>query len=325
MILYIIIGYLFVISSNFAINKILENIRLKKISKYKDNIIIDSQEINQLINNIDEEAIHEKSKIKDSVSQKIKKVKLVKPYINKLKDATSQDNLKILNHNLKNLKISRKFLLLTGTFGYYYSLKKEIAYSSKKVIGHEVMHAASSILVREVSLSGFAQRDAKTSIGIGLTEGYTELLAFRLFGKKIDFYKYLVRINKMIELFFDDKTEMENYYFNCDLPALIRKLEGFADRKQVIDLITKLDIFALAPDLEIFLSKRKVDICLTLYEWFLNANPSIEKIKKMESIMSEDKLLKYILTLKKAKLNKNNPYDNRIINENKHKVLNKKK
>ena len=275
----------------------MNNLRLKRISKY-DNCIIRDTEALQLYNIKNKKEEFSKIVIKDLL-----------PYLEKLKFYTSHNNLTTVYDNLNNLKIKKNiFLVLSGATGGYSADKNMISYATNESIGHEFLHLASSKYDKEndVIFSGFKQQKGIACIGRGLNEGYTELLASKIYNKnnKITAYKKLVRIAELFQLFFDDPKEMENYYFNHNLPGLIHYMEQFAPKDEIIKLILDVDNIYFFDDI-ILSSLSTYDylkIQLKLYEWFISKNNSTEKLMVFENILCRNKIIELSLKNQKVKL-----------------------
>jgi len=158
-------------SSMFVTNKI----RFKKISEYdgcivKDFSFIEDYDIQELKSAINQEKISQLSTI-----------------IMKLKNYTSEENLKTVYKNLSTVKIKRNFMMMFETTGSYSSKKNTIKYFLSSALGHEFLHMSSSYYdsKNDISCVGFKQQKGVSLIGKGLNEGYTELLASRIYNKKI--------------------------------------------------------------------------------------------------------------------------------------------
>lgn len=95
----------------------------------------------------------------------------------------------------------------------------------------------------DLSLSGFYVYCSKFGFGFGLNEGYTELLASRIFNKnnRATAYYGLVKICKMLELFFDDPEDMRKLFFSCNLMGVIEKLKEYMPEEEVYAIIFELD------------------------------------------------------------------------------------
>ena len=204
------------------------------------------------------------------------------------------EQLKLVYRNVANVKVKKmKLIDLLTICGYYDAIKREISYNNERTLTHEFLHMASSIhnYETDVSFSGLCQWDSKTKIGVGLNEGYTELLNERIFSAENpnDVYIEEMNIARAIELFFDDKKDMMNYYFECDLPGFIKYFENFMPREEFIKLLLEIDKLSLLLCKGIpFIDTKLVNIYKKIYEAFANSNPSIDKLKMMESIIFED-------------------------------------
>jgi len=307
-ILTIIIGYLLpvFITSNF-ITIINNKKRLKRISKYAGCLIKDGLDNKN----------YDISKLKQKINQE--KVKKILPYVEKLSEYTSEENLKNIYLNLNTLKIKRNpFIIIYGINAGYSILKNEITYFDKNSIGHEFLHFSSSFYDNEsgVVYGGFQQSKGMASIGQGLDEGYTELLASRIYNKnhKVGAYKSEVKIARLLEFFFSDKKEMEKYYFNHNLPGFIHYLEQFSSRDEVINLILAIDlVHHTSRKGSVLPIYNSLKIQLKLYNWLISKCHNSEKIKEFEKIISENKFIWLILNNQKMKLVRKSPYEKKGI------------
>lgn len=238
--------------------------------------------------------------------------KLVIPYVEKLKDHLDENNLNNLYRNLKTLRITdqNKFENLFYA-GLYNSQTNTIKLDTKKnALGHELLHLASSYYDKETNINyvGFKQGQGKTQIGAGLNEGYTELLNERIFPKnnRKNPYKNETKIAKLFEFFFEDKKEMENYYFNNNLPGFIHHMEQFAPRQEIINLILDVDrinetTMDFTNPLPTFLS---IKTQLKLYDWYENSCPNKQKLRAFKNEICKSTLVEIALSGKKAILTK---------------------
>ena len=169
--------------------------------------------------------------------------KELKMYIFKLEKEIGKNNLNNLYNNLKNLKIEQdRLMLLTGLLGYYQGKENKLKYSLSSVIGHEILHLASSYYNKEDNIhqTGFVLYHKKIVYGKALNEGYTDLLARRLFNTKTSFYQGEVRVVRFLELLFN-KEEVATYYFNNDLVSFINKLSHYIGKEEALKLILEFD------------------------------------------------------------------------------------
>lgn len=230
-----------------------------------------------------------------------KKKEILRPYVEKLSDYISLEDMKLVRANFNSLHIRRRpsFYLdnNTGTYSNYYN---KIIYSKDCALGHEFLHMASSTYDRKTNIdfSGFEQMDDKNIIGTGLNEGYTELLNKRIFDVDSgdNAYAREVRVAKMLELFFDDEKEMTHLYFTCDLPRFIKHLENYAPRGEIIKLITDLDDYCCYNREygDLFKFAKIISIYDRIYKWFISKSNDQEKINKLEKLIKEDKVVSKI-------------------------------
>lgn len=289
---------------------ILERAKLKHISKAEGNIVSTNVPTPQ-------EPIEEKE-----LSDKTKK--FIRPFIEKLVQNTNDKNLETLKRNLKTITIKHLSPLMLLYYSGAYDVKNnKIEIITKKSFGHELLHLASSYYDdnTKISYTGFRQSKNGVFIGDGLNEGYTELLASRLYNKqnKIRAYKKGVKIARLFEFFFDDPKEMESYYFNHNLPGFIHHLEKFAPRKEILKLIHEIDNIKtyssawLSPLPTINYIKAQVN----LYNMFERSNPNPEKLQEFKDLIFETPMAAMIISRQEFKLNHSAKKLNNEKNQNK--------
>lgn len=280
---------------------LVEKIRVNKISKggvIKSCPFIDDLSLEERKKSIDEE-----------------KLKILLPLVEKLKDYTAPENLKAVYRNLSSIKIKRNIILLLGGIGGNYSPENNrIIYSLETLLAHEFLHLASSYYDHEnkIIYSGFKQQKQDAVIGRGLNEGYTELLAFKIYDKnKAGAYKSEVKLAKLLEFFFDDPKDMEKFYFNHDLPGFVHYLEQFAPRAEVIKLLIDIDSIniSIKGTGNPLVAYNTVKTQVALYNWFATKNKDPEKLQQFREIIGENKLVSMIINKQKTRLYKENPYD----------------
>ena len=108
---------------------------------------------------------------------------------------------------------------------------------------HELFHIASTKYDLGDVYSGFSQINESVSIGYGLTEGYTELLNQRYFGKSNTShlsYSFEKNAASCIEKTIN-KDKMEYLYFDSDLLGLIENLSHYNTRGNVMKFLADLD------------------------------------------------------------------------------------
>lgn len=240
-----------------------------------------------------------------------RKVKELLPYVEKLSNHVDEELLKDMYRNLSETKLKRKKkMLFSDLSGFYNPEKKIIEVNDKNSIGHEVLHMASSYYYKKKKEShcGFEQANDKAFIGRGLNEGYTELLASRIYNKdgKVETYKNEARIAKLFELFFDNPKDMEKYYFRHNLPGFIIYMQQFIPRKELIGMIITLDeINRLYSRGIITFTFKTAKLSMDLYKYFLRTNPSMKKRMAFEKILKESKLAELALNREKVSLQRN--------------------
>ena len=172
----------------------------------------------------------------------------IKILVKIIEEKVDSENLKNLYNNLSNVKVRQSFLLLLqGIKGQYNGEENILEYSLKTAKGHELLHLASSYYDKKNNIcqSGFITHIGNVTFGRALNEGYTDLLTRRLFNSGTSFYNGEVKITRFFELLLN-KKEMEKYYFNNDMPGLIKQLSNYVSREEAIKLITLFDFgFAL--------------------------------------------------------------------------------
>lgn len=273
-------------------------IQLHRLSPYNGKTIASKNFVLGKVDSLEQEAIDYEKK------------EVLKPYILTLSNYVEAEDLKIISNNLKTVDIKRQpllFLLFVG--GMYNSQNNHLLFASNSSFGHEFLRLASSIYDREtgISLSGFEQQKKNAYIGRGLSRGYTELLASRLYHKKneVEAYMNLVKFAQMIEFFFDNPKEMSHLYFTCNLPGLIKQLEEYASNKEVMQLIKDMDFaYVNGRYYSPFALLKSVQIQMKLYQWFQAKCKDEEKLSKFEKLACKNKVVSLLIKGKKLKLNR---------------------
>ena len=219
-----------------------------------------------------------------------------------------KNNLKsllIINHEfLINEKETIKSLACYNHLGNWILVDKKFVH---KVLFHELFHVASSIKIKNdnntLLFSGFRQTKNDETIGIGLNEGYTEILVKRYFKENNDLITYPIEtsIAKSLEIIVESE-KMEQLYFTADLKGLILELCKYIDKEEIMDFLTKLD----------FLYK---------YSNLKNTNSLIQK-KLKSSLLITNKFLIKCYYKKLEIMHINNLIDDIKIKENMYNFLN---
>ena len=117
----------------------------------------------------------------------------------------------------------------------------------KNTLSHEILHAATYMTDDNVTYYGFYQNSGTYDVGMGINEGYTELLARRYFEKETGYYDDEVIMAHLIEDIIS-KSKMEHLYFFSDLKGLMTELTKYADKKAVNRFILDFDSYCARPN-----------------------------------------------------------------------------
>ena len=175
-------------------------------------------------------------------------------FYNRLKEKKPNSEFPLFFNNLKDLLIinynfSKNKSVTSITLGGYHSEKNYLLLNEKevnKIIFHELFHVASSCNIKNdndiITFCGFHQEKNDKGIGLGLNEGYTEVLVKRYFPdfETINAYKTEVVIAKSLELIIGQEL-MEDFYFTANLQGLIKELTKYISLDEIMDFITKFD------------------------------------------------------------------------------------
>lgn len=106
---------------------------------------------------------------------------------------------------------------------------------------HELLHQASSKSIDGVVYSGFSTYSNSEYIGVGINEGYTQLLSERYFCENEGSSYFIeVEILKILENIVG-KDKMEKYYFKADCSSLITQLTNYEEYNSIIEFIKDVD------------------------------------------------------------------------------------
>ena len=240
----------------------------------------------------------------------------VKSYMQKLQSALGND-IRIANHNFSTLRVEQEQCIRkTGACGTYNGTDNTIKYvkNDSYILGHEMIHMASYMYDPKLGIHyhGFMQQKGNTIICTGLNEGYTELLASRMFNKgRIGSYPRLVRIIKLLEEFFPNPQIVSHYYFTCNLPAFLHHLGKYCTQQEIKEIIHGLDQlyeYAFTPNhiKAITIETKLAAKIYNIYERNFVNDPA--KIKSFRKKVGENKLSALAINNKKYKLTKQNPF-----------------
>ncbi len=184
----------------------------------------------------------------------------------------SNESMQIIKRNIDSIKVNSNWLnslnlCFRGAGGSYdpsnHSIKENYFLTKlnisnyiegkklfQKIISHELIHAASSFKDGRKITTGFCQYYIKpfmSVVGIGLNEGYTEVLSNRyvvdkklIVNGKDTGYKYQRAVAELVELIVG-RDKMINMYFHGDLEGLIKGLSRYQDEMKVKEFILDLD------------------------------------------------------------------------------------
>ena len=210
----------------------------------------------------------------------------VQNFLNVLKKELSKENFDVVMKNIGNVKMKyEKNQSDSSGLGHYDHTGIIVIHDKKDDITlyHELFHASSSYhneSVEEV-FSGFhsQQPNLKRNIGLGLNEGYTELLTERYFGKYEDSgYKNEMHYAKLLEHIVGSSI-MQTLYFNHDVNSLIVELTKYNSLKNALKFLDDLDTFIILDELTKDKMKSINDIPFVEYtKWFEERNNHIKLI-----------------------------------------------
>ena len=170
----------------------------------------------------------------------------IKPLLKRIEEKTNKNNIKYINKNISNLKINKDyFLLLKGWTGSYNVKDNKVNIVNDDALYHEIFHVLSGEYDKseDTIYDGFLVSNKNGKVGIGLNEGYTEYKAATTFRNgKVKAYKKEVKLAKIVEKFFYNKKDMEEYYYRHNLPEFIYYMSQYADKEEVKSFIKDYDL-----------------------------------------------------------------------------------
>ena len=220
----------------------------------------------------------------------------INPYVKILYNYTETENLYNFAINLSTLKLQRinplRWLLLDKSMGTYDANNNIITYFNIDSIPHELMHLSSTA---NSSQSGFNLMKTGYNFGIGLNEGYTEMLAQRIFFES-DYtkaaYKTNVYLTRIFELLYSTPKEMEKAYFNADYINPLETFIKYGTLKEYKYILKHFDYFATTDiwnneEIEIFehliniiertKSKEKINEAVSIYDEYIKTEKILKK------------------------------------------------
>lgn len=303
-----------VIFSGFAVVEARQHRKYKLI---KRNMLEENKDYRKWL--ITESTFEELRSINELVSKiNWQKVQAFSYCLGVLVEKTSPSNLKTIYNNLSTLSLETDNAKCGSLEGKYLLTNVIVVRKDTDALAlpHEFLHAASSVWdkVKGIWYSGFNQYDTNTgaSIGGGLNEGYTELLSSRWYFKgRVTSYRPLVRLTELFEFFFDNPKDMENYYFNHNLPGFINYMEQFSSRKEIIEILLQMDIIRKGNGMGLFVTALdEIKVTLKLYRMFKDNCQDPVKLEQFERKIKRMPLVRLTLLGQKLKLFKDYSYGN---------------
>ncbi len=230
--------------------------KINKISKLKFNKM---EQFNEYIENLKNKIVNNKfENLTDYDREIIRNIilnynypkKLKKPAI-KLYKHTDIDNLLFCAVNLLTVTLEKSFVYreINGCFlvseGSYYSLTNEMRYHEKDAIPHEFLHMSSRTLKTDKNLkTGFANYKNKKCFAQGLNEGCTEMLSRKIFfNENYNGNSYTTKVYaiRLLELLYDNITEMERDYLRADFESFKNTFLNYGSESELEKIIYALD------------------------------------------------------------------------------------
>ena len=159
-------------------------------------------------------------------------------------------------------------------------------------IYHELFHLASSVNKNGIFYSGFSQKKFKFGklliYGVGVNEGYTELLAERFaekngINKITKTYKLEVNIAMLLEKIVGEE-KMSSLYLNANLHGLIQELAQYANEQDIINFISEVDFLHNSNDN----NKKRERYLKSVYNFLFNAYTKKLEIQKQNGIITDE-------------------------------------
>lgn len=242
--------------SFYASNKVVSTYTLNKDFKPKDiSKVSVPPELTKKYENLD---------INHIASKKFRSATL--EFANLISEKFPSNILTNFYNNINEVKIKRDFgIMMLSVSGRHSTRDNEIEIAFLSSIYHELFHMASSYYDEETKLvyTGFRQHpcDSKSDsikIGIGINEGYTELLAQRYFGQEHKLpmaYGYEVSVVEKLEKIIGQEN-MESFYLTANLPGLINELKKYTREEDISKFISSVDLISKHSE-DIFIFKNK--------------------------------------------------------------------
>lgn len=156
----------------------------------------------------------------------------------------SEDLITFYNNiNTLEIALNEKFLVYNDA---YDPVNNKIYLEERQTMvpfWHELFHLSSTVYKKDVVFCGFSQWGKDFAIGIGLTEGYTQLLTDRYVINPDNFkhgYIDVVYFAKVIEMIVGTE-KMNHLYLTSDLKGLVDELKKYSTKEEIMKFISKVD------------------------------------------------------------------------------------
>lgn len=247
----------------------------------------------------------DKKKIDDFDTQKISKFnhsKEILHFIDVVRKNFNEEDLAFMVKNLNKLNVYNlaleDYFRTDGLKAYYNVFNNSIFLHEKNpenYVFHELFHAASAAGEDNAFCVGFANY-SKSSFGVGINEGYTQLLTNRYFpcDKSYLFYPYLTKVASILE-YIIGKDDMQSMYMRGELNLLFNKLSSFSSEQDALNFINILD-----------------NICSHLYKKGLNNESKVilnQSLYEINVLLTRFVINKYVMESDTSKLNLSSIYN----------------
>lgn len=130
-----------------------------------------------------------------------------------------------------------------GAYNTKNSELKFLNFDFEDYIDHELLHASTSVFDKKnkTAYCGFHLKNDTVDIGVGINEGYTQVINVRYFNKNSSGYLFERVAVNIIEEFLGE-SEMLKLYSSYNLDGLISELSKYFYKDKVVKFIEDLDI-----------------------------------------------------------------------------------
>ena len=243
----------------------------------------------------------------------VPKNKLIKHFYDTLKQNKFDTNYLCKNASTVKIKMIDE---MTGDMqGGYSTFRNVILLKKNKnymdYITHELFHMSSTIRDNDKIYTGFFQKNKDFGIGIGLNEGYTQLLDERYFSDLTPTKRandtMIYPVSKKIAGWVEElvgKEVMEDMYIHANLDGLTMELCKYADGDKVLEFLSNMDTYYFEAEDKVhgnlFKALKAFDNCLLfilecgyykLYNMYMNneltSDDYIEYLKGLQKLQRQ--------------------------------------